>query len=64
MSSICGTTSPAVGVEGVAHGEGHGVETGLQEDFAGLFDGLARAANYRLPRAIEVGDHYVAADGL
>ena len=47
-------------VESVAHRQRHGVVTSLQENFRGLLDGFARAANHRLAVAINIRDHHVA----
>ena len=45
-------------------GNGDHVVAGFQEDFHGLLDGLARAADHRLAVAVDVGDHHVAVDRL
>ena len=47
-------------VESVAHRQRHGVVTSLQENFRGLLDSFARAANHRLAVAVDIRDHHVA----
>src|ERR1019366_8843418 len=51
-------------MKSVANRQRHYVVASLQEDFHGLFDRLAGAADDRLLPAIYVGDHNIAVDAL
>ena len=52
------------GMEGVTDRDALGLEALLGEDLNRLLDGLARAADHRLPVAVDVRGHHVAVDLL